>query len=269
MSSFKTLRGHLVFIKIISVWDLFCQPLSLPTCLCPLPSAAPPSWWPGPWSGQAGGPQLYQQTPLTLSRSRPGWWPHHSASAGLMGVIIIGDLYCKFCSIYLLWCWRKKMKHHEKWGLSNSQIRWYDWCQMMSSLHLHLHLSIYLPETSRCNSVIVIDCLLAKIHLYVLLQYFCVLTLDFWLTNVNIPSTMYPTLPTAVQRASFWNTGKITQRFLVSQIFYCSGRRVLNVKHFLHDDRRNYPEIYCGHGQSQPKQVRPGNNTNFSQKLFA
>ena len=132
MSSFKTLRGHLVFIKIISVWDLFCQPLSLPTCLCLLPSAAPPPWWPGPWSGQAGGRQLYQQTPLTLSRSRPGWWPHHSASAGLMGVIIIGDLYFKFCSIYLLWCWRKKMKHHEKWGLSNSQIRWYDWCQMIN-----------------------------------------------------------------------------------------------------------------------------------------
>ena len=59
---------------------------------------------------------------------------------------------------------------------------------------------------------------------------------------------MYPTLPTAVQRTSFWNKGKITLRFLVSQIFYCSGRRVLNVKHFLHDDRRNYPEIYCGHG---------------------
>ena len=150
MSSFKTLRGHLVFIKIISVWDLFCQPLSLPTYLCPFPSAAPPPWWPGPWSGQAGGPQLYQQTPLTLSRSRPGWWPHHSASAGLMGVIIIGDLYFKFCSIYLLWCWRKKMKHHEKWGLSNSQIRWYDWCQMINVItsltftHSYTYLFIYL-----------------------------------------------------------------------------------------------------------------------------
>ena len=118
MSSFKTLRAHFVFIKLISVWDLFCQPLCLPTCLCQLPSPAPPSWWPGPWSGQAGGRQHHQQTPLTLSRSRPGWWQHHSASAGLMGVIINGDLclYILHDKIPVMML-EEKMKHHEKWGL--------------------------------------------------------------------------------------------------------------------------------------------------------